>query len=52
MFRRAITETHAAGNDLVALCDVNQTRLALSASKMPTSRATASPPTRRRISAG
>ncbi len=34
MFRKAITETHAAGNDLVALCDVNQTRLALSASKI------------------
>ena len=35
MFRKAITETHAEGNELVALCDVNQTRLALSAGKMP-----------------
>ena len=35
MFRRAITETHAEGNDLVALCDVNETRLALSAGKIP-----------------
>jgi predicted dehydrogenase len=35
MFRRAITETHAEGNDLVALCDVNETRLALSAGKVP-----------------
>lgn len=34
MFRKAITETHAAGNELVALCDVNETRLALSASKI------------------
>jgi len=35
MFRRAITETHAEGNELVALCDVNETRLALSAGKVP-----------------
>ncbi len=35
MFRRAITQTHAEGNDLVALCDVNETRLALSAGKVP-----------------
>ena len=35
MFRTAITGTHAAGNDLVGLCDVNQTRLALSADKIP-----------------
>jgi len=35
MFRRAITETHANGNDLVALCDVNEARLALSAGKVP-----------------
>lgn len=35
MFRKAITETHAEGNDLVALCDVNETRLALSAGKIP-----------------
>jgi predicted dehydrogenase len=35
MFRTAITKTHTDGNELVALCDVNQTRLALSASKVP-----------------
>ncbi len=35
MFRKAITETHADKNELVALCDVNATRLALSASKVP-----------------
>ncbi len=35
MFRTAITQTHANGNDLVALCDVNEKRLALSASKIP-----------------
>ncbi len=35
MFRRAIAETHAEGNELVALCDVNETRLALSAGKVP-----------------
>lgn len=34
MFRRAITETHPADNDLVALCDVNERRLALSAGKI------------------
>ena len=35
MFRRAVTETHAQGNELVALCDVNEKRLALSASAVP-----------------
>jgi predicted dehydrogenase len=35
MFRKAITQTHTNGNELVALCDVNQSRLALSASKIP-----------------
>ncbi|WP_395814533.1 Gfo/Idh/MocA family protein [Devosia sp.] len=35
MFRTAITGPHAAGNDLVGLCDVNPTRLALSAGKVP-----------------
>lgn len=35
MFRTAITQTHTNGNDLVALCDVNEKRLALSASKVP-----------------
>ena len=35
MFRKAITETHVTGNELVALCDVNETRLALSASRIP-----------------
>ncbi|RYH09385.1 MAG: Gfo/Idh/MocA family oxidoreductase [Alphaproteobacteria bacterium] len=35
MFRTAITQTHPEGNELVALCDVNETRLALSASKIP-----------------
>ena len=35
MFRTAITQTHPEGNELVALCDVNETRLALSASKVP-----------------
>ena len=35
MFRNAVTETHPEGNDLVALCDVNATRLALSASHVP-----------------
>lgn len=34
MYRRAITETYAANNDLVALCDVNPGRLALSASQV------------------
>lgn len=36
MFRTAITQTHTNGNDLVALCDVNDKRLALSASQIPT----------------
>jgi predicted dehydrogenase len=36
MFRKAITQTHTNGNDLVALCDVNDKRLALSASQIPT----------------
>jgi len=35
MFRTAITQTHPVDNELVALCDVNDTRLALSASKVP-----------------
>lgn len=35
MFRRAITETHASTSELVALCDSNATRLALSAGKVP-----------------
>ncbi len=35
MFRTAITETHPSDNELVALCDVNASRLALSASKVP-----------------
>lgn len=35
MFRTAITQTHTNGNDLVALCDVNEKRMALSASKVP-----------------
>lgn len=35
MFRRAITETHAASSELVALCDSNPDRLALSAGKLP-----------------
>ncbi len=35
MFRNAITRTHAEGNALVALCDVNERRLALSAGKVP-----------------
>ncbi len=34
-FRRAITETHPEGNRLVALCDVNDLRLALSARSAP-----------------
>jgi predicted dehydrogenase len=34
MFRRAITETHTENNALVALCDVNERRLALSAGKI------------------
>ena len=35
MFRRAVTETHAKDNALVALCDVNQSRLALAANDTP-----------------
>lgn len=35
MFRNAITQTHAGHNELVALCDVNDKRLALSAGKVP-----------------
>src|SRR5690606_38269669 len=35
MFREAVAETHASSAELVALCDVNQSRLALSASKLP-----------------
>ena len=35
MYRRAVTETHAKGNALVALCDVNDKRLALSVSEAP-----------------
>lgn len=35
MFREAIVQTHAGSAELVALCDVNQSRLALSASKVP-----------------
>lgn len=31
MFRRAVTETYGAGNQLVGLCDINNRRLALSA---------------------
>src|SRR5687767_10022860 len=35
MFRRAIAETYAGENELVALCDSNEKRLALSAGKVP-----------------
>jgi predicted dehydrogenase len=35
MYRRAVTETHPKGNQLVALCDVNEKRLALSVSEAP-----------------
>ncbi|WP_375452757.1 Gfo/Idh/MocA family protein [uncultured Devosia sp.] len=35
MYREAVAETHAENNELVALCDVNQHRLALSASQVP-----------------
>ena len=35
MFRRAITETYDASNELVALCDSNEKRLALSAGNVP-----------------
>ncbi|HVY52327.1 MAG TPA: Gfo/Idh/MocA family oxidoreductase [Devosia sp.] len=35
MYRRAITAEHPRNNELVALCDSNEKRLALSASKVP-----------------
>lgn len=35
MFRDAVTETHKDGNELVALCDVNEKRLALSVREAP-----------------
>lgn len=35
MFRRAVTETYGASNELVGLCDVNETRLAHSANCIP-----------------
>ena len=35
MYHRAVTQTHADVNELVGLCDVNETRLALSASNVP-----------------
>ena len=35
MYRRAATETHPKDNQLVALCDVNEKRLALSVSAAP-----------------
>lgn len=35
MYRRAVTETHRQGNELVALCDSNEKRLALSVSEAP-----------------
>ena len=35
MFREAIVHTHADSAELVALCDVNQSRLALSAHQVP-----------------
>jgi predicted dehydrogenase len=35
MYRRAITETYPDSNELVALCDVNPKRLALSANAVP-----------------
>jgi predicted dehydrogenase len=35
MYRRAVTETHPKDNELVALCDVNAKRLALSVSEAP-----------------
>jgi predicted dehydrogenase len=35
MFRNAVTETYGASNELVGLCDINPTRLALAASKVP-----------------
>ena len=38
MFRRAVTQTYSESNELVALCDVNERRLALSASAIPDQR--------------
>lgn len=38
MFRRAVTETYGAENELVALCDSNEKRLALSANAVPNPR--------------
>lgn len=38
MFRDAITKTHSSTNELVALCDVNPERLALSARQTPRQR--------------
>src|SRR5687768_9436782 len=35
MFRNAVTETYGEKNELVALCDINRSRLGLSASKVP-----------------
>ncbi len=35
MYRRAITETHPGDNRIVALCDVNDKRLALSVREAP-----------------
>ena len=35
MFRTAVTETHKQNNELVALCDVNEKRLALSVREAP-----------------
>lgn len=35
MFRRAVTDTYGASNELVGLCDVNAKRLALSANAVP-----------------
>ena len=35
MFRTAVTETHKESNELVALCDVNEKRLALSVREAP-----------------
>src|ERR1044071_1290964 len=35
MFRAAVTETYAKDNQLLALCDVNEKRLALSAASAP-----------------
>jgi predicted dehydrogenase len=37
MFRRAVGETYSRANELVALCDVNEHRLALSAAAVPAS---------------